>query len=101
MLSSGSGRIAATMSAIILSSTRKFWPNFFFALCPLMPRQLKFGHLRRESDRLQQAAAVGLAGPRQIQRGAVIHRGAYDWQAQRDVHTLAEARMLQHRQPLI
>ncbi len=58
-------------------------------------------HLCRDSDRFQQAAAVGLAGAGQFQRSAMVNRGADDRQAERDVCALAEAGMLEHRQALI
>src|SRR3990167_6432761 len=94
ILSAGSGRIAVMMSATICSSTRKFWPNFFLALC--MAR-----HLGGELARFQQAAAIGLAASRQLQCRTVVHRSTNDRQAEGDVHALPKTGVLEHGQTLI
>jgi hypothetical protein len=49
----------------------------------------------------EQAARIGHAATGQIERGAVIDRGADVGQAERDVHGVAEGRVLEHRQSLV
>ena len=63
---------------------KKILAKFFLGFMPLI-----FRHLGGQPDRFQQAAAVGLAGSRQIQCRTVIHRGADDGQA--DSGSLLEA----------
>ena len=55
----------------------------------------------REFDRREQAAGIGAPGRGQVERRAVVHRGARKWQAQRDIDRMAEARVLDHRQSLV
>ena len=52
-------------------------------------------------DRGAQAAGVGAAGAGQIERRAVVDRGAHDRQAERDVDGVLEAGVLEHRQALV
>ncbi len=56
---------------------------------------------RGELDRGEQAAGIGAAAAGQIERGAMIDRGAHDRQPERDVDGVAEAGVLEHRQTLI
>jgi hypothetical protein len=44
---------------------------------------------------------MGLPAAGQVQRRAVVNRGADDGQPEGDVDGAAEAQMLEHRQPLI
>ena len=44
---------------------------------------------------------IGAAGAGEIERGAVIHRGAQDRQAERHIDGLVEARVFDHRQALV
>ncbi|MNS97900.1 hypothetical protein D3C72_1322490 [compost metagenome] len=44
---------------------------------------------------------LGLASTGQVQRGAVVYRGADEGQPQRDVHAVAEGAVFQRRQPLV
>ena len=60
---------------------------------------------RRDVDgqrqRGPQAAGIRLAASRQAQRCSVIDAGAQNRQPQGDIHAIAEARVLDHRQALI
>ena len=58
-------------------------------------------HLDRARDRLQQAAAIGLPGSGQIECRTVIHRGADNRQAKRNVDALTESGIFQDRQTLV
>src|SRR5439155_17825616 len=52
-------------------------------------------------DRLDEATGLCLTGTGELDRGAVVDRGADHGQAERDVDTPAEARVLEHGQALI
>ena len=54
-----------------------------------------------EPDRLEQAARIGAAGAGEVERRAVVDRGAVEWQSKRHVDRVAEARVLDHRQALV
>ena len=86
-------------AAITPGSCRKCWPKRLRATC--------FGddaaassqrHVRWPRPGCSASACAG-AGERQ--RGAVIDRSAHDGQAERHVHGVAEAGVLDHRQALV
>src|SRR5512145_618820 len=52
-------------------------------------------------ERLDQAARVGAPGAGDVERGAVVDRGAHERQTERHVHALTESGVFQHRQSLI
>ena len=45
--------------------------------------------------------AIDLARAGEVERRAVVDRGADDGQPERDVHRMAEGGVLEHRQPLV
>jgi len=59
------------------------------------------GELDGERDGLEQAAGIGAAAPRDVERRAVIDRRAHDRQSQGYIDRVAEARALDHRQTLV
>ena len=67
------------------------------AVACAMPR----GELDRQAGRGDEAAGIGAAGAGEVERRAVVHRGAHDGQPQRHVHRVAEAGVLEHRQALV
>src|SRR5438105_4213975 len=87
MKSAEEGLIASTMRESTRGSWRKCCPNLLRGRCEVD------GKLHR----LDQAARVGASGAGEVERGAVVDRGAHEGQPERDVHPLAEARVLQHR----
>src|SRR2546426_7969659 len=91
MKSSTAGSMASTTRPSTRGSCRKCCPNLLRGRCELD------GKLHR----LDQAARVGASGPGEIERGAVVDRGAHEREPERDVYALPETRVLQHRQPLV
>src|SRR5204863_6609191 len=91
MKSSLAGATAWTIFSRTPRSCRKCCPNLLRGRCELD------GKLHR----LDQAARVGAPGAGEVERGAVVDRGAHERQPERDVYALPEARVLQHRQPLV
>src|SRR6185436_17021273 len=91
MNSSGAGAIASTMRARTRGSCRKCWPNLLRGRCKL----------DGELHRLDQAAGVGLAGAGEVERGAVVDRGAHEGKAEGDVDAAAERGVLEYRQSLV
>src|SRR5688572_21787550 len=89
--SSGDGSSASMIRASTPGSCRKCCPNLLRGRCELD------GKLHR----LDQASGVGLAAAGEVERGAVVDRGAHERQAERDIDAAAEARVLQHRQSLV
>src|SRR6266850_6090971 len=87
----GAGAMASTMRPRTRGSCRKCWPNRLRGRC----------ELDGKLERLREARAVCAARAGEVERGAVVDRGADEGQAERDVHAAAEARVLQHRQPLV
>ena len=76
-------------------SCRKCWPNRLRArITPAVPwpRPVRWR---------PQAAGIGASTAGQIQRRAVIDRGAHDGQSQGNVDGLTEAGVLEHRQSLV
>src|SRR5262245_40426659 len=97
--SAGCSESASTIFPRTRGSWRKCWPNRRRATCGLL-----LGGWResdRKLERLEQAARIGLALAGEVERGAVIDRGAHERQAERDVDAAAEARVLEHRQALV
>src|SRR2546426_2135573 len=91
MKSSWAGLMASTMRASTRGSCRKCCPNLLRGRC----------ELNGELDGFDQAAGIGFAGPGEVERSAVVDRGAHERQAEGDVHALAEACVLEHRQSLV
>ena len=111
------------MRPVRLRSSRKFWPSDFLAerpcrritsrsggrsldaRCMLRRRPLlalvRRGEPRRELQRGDQARRIGLAGAGDIERGAVIGRGAHERQAERDVDAVVEGQRLDRDQRLV
>src|SRR5262245_17983138 len=87
MNSPGAGLMASMMRASTPGSCRKCCPNRLRGRC----------ELNGELDGFDQAARVGASGAGEIERGAVIDRGAHERQAERHVHAAAEGRVLQDR----
>ena len=92
------GAIAATMAAITPSSIRKFWLKRLRGRCGTAAQARELG---RELDRRDQAADFAAPRAGEIERGAVIDRGAHDRQPERHVDARAEARVLEHGQALV
>src|SRR3977135_1783445 len=91
MTSSLAGLMDSTRRASTLGSCRKCWPKRLRGRCEL---DGKLG-------RLGQAARVGLAGAGELERGAVVDRGAHERQAESHVHAASEARVFEHREALV
>src|SRR5258708_9942002 len=89
--SPATGETASTTRASTRGSCRKCWPNLLRGRC----------ELDGKLERFLEAAGIGAAGAGKVERRAVIDRGADEGQAERDVDAAAEARVLQHRQPLV
>ena len=105
------------MRAVRLRSSRKFWPSCFLALSPCRAMTSRSGgrlsiwlkaHRARRQPGRQSASAASmlgacerLAGAGQIERRAVIGRGAHDRQAEGDVDALVERDGLDRDQRLI
>src|SRR5438477_5321754 len=85
------GATAETMWARTRGSCRKCWPNRLRGRC----------EVDGKLERLGQAARVGAPGAGEIERRAVVDRRADERQPEGEVHAAAEARVLQHRQPLV
>src|SRR5882762_529902 len=85
------GWMASTRRASTPGSCRKCWPKRLRGRC----------ELDRKLGRLDQAARVGLAGPGELERGAVVDRGADERQAEGHVHAASEARVFEHRETLV
>src|SRR5438128_6735402 len=93
--SPATGETASTMRASTRGSCRKCWPKRLRGRC---------GGLKEVDGKLQRlskAAGIGAAGAGKVERGAVIHRRTDERQAEGDVDAAAEARVFQHRQPLV
>src|SRR5690606_6868524 len=108
MRSPGCGPIARTMRPMIPASCRKCWPKRFLCAwrsprwaCIGMRSGGPRGEFDREPRRRDQAARFGAAAARDVERGAVIDRGADPGQAERDVHRVAETGVFQYRQALV
>ena len=80
--------MARTMRSIVPGSCRKCWPKRFLAR--LTGRRAAQSSTARRSGRAQ-AAGIRAARAREVECGAVIHRGAHDRQPERHVHGVAEA----------
>src|SRR5882672_1808352 len=100
--------MAATMRSITDASTRKCWPNLFRGTCrriatASLARPVRPGtrHPDCDFDGFQQAVGLRAPGPCDVDRRPVVDRRTHDRQAERDVDALAEACVLQDRQPLI
>src|SRR5260221_4780912 len=93
--SPATGETASTMRASTRGSCRKCWPNRFRGRCGGLEE------LDGKLERFLEAAGIGAPGAGKVERRAVIDRGADEGQAERDVDAAAEARVLQHRQPLV
>src|SRR6185503_7070864 len=91
MKSSFAGSTASRIFARTPRSCRKCWPNRLRGRC----------ELNGELYRLDQAAGIGLAGACEVERGAVVDRGAHERKAEGHVDAAAEARVLEHRQSLV
>src|SRR6476646_4915496 len=91
MKSSATGLIASTMRARTPGSCRKCCPNLLRGRCKL----------DGELHRLDQAAGIGLAGAGEVERGAVVDRGAHERKAEGHVDAAAERGVLEHRQALV
>src|SRR5437868_3203590 len=89
--SPGAGATASTMRARTRGSCRKCCPNRLRGLREVAGKLERLGEARR----------VGATRAGKIERGAVVDGGADEWQAERDVHATAEARVLEHRQALV
>src|SRR5579872_3254810 len=98
------------MRRVKLRSRRKFCPSDFFARKSWAamtsrsagnPSALGIGHLRRHADSGNHAARVGLACPGNVERRAVVWRGANDRKAERDVYALPERQRLDRYQRLV
>src|SRR5258708_17240769 len=85
------GLISFTKRSTTWRSWRKCCPNLLRGGC-------KFD---RKLHCLGKAARVGFSAAGDIQRGAVIGRGAHERQAERDVHAAPEARVLEDRPSLV
>src|SRR2546426_11486781 len=85
------GLMASTRRASTPGSCRKCWPKRLRGRC----------ELDRKLGRLDQAARVGLAGSRELERGAVIDRSTHERQAEGHVHAASEARVFEHREALV
>src|SRR2546427_12979143 len=85
------GLMASTRRASTPGSCRKCWPKRLRGRC----------ELDRKLGRLDQAARVGLAGSRELERGAVIDRRTHERQAEGHVHAASEARVFEHREALV
>src|SRR2546430_12217277 len=85
------GWMASTRRASTPGSCRKCWPKRLRGRC----------ELDRKLGRLDQAARVGLAGSRELERGAVIDRSTHERQAEGHVHAASEARVFEHREALV
>ena len=98
------GLTASTILSMTLRSCRKCWPRCFFGgslkwlmrACPRVAPAARTG-----VDRGDQARRIGAARAGDFQRGAVVDRDARVGQAERDVHRLLEAGVLEHRQALV
>src|SRR5688572_2678220 len=91
MKSSAEGWMASTMRVRTPCSCRKCCPKRLRGRCELDGKLHRF----------DQAAGVGAAGARDVERGAVVDRGAHERQAEGHVDALAERRVLEHRQALV
>src|SRR3954471_2835646 len=89
--SAGCRSKASTILSRTLRSWRKCWPNLLRGTC----------ELDGKLDRLDQAAGVGPALAGDVERRAVVDGSAHERQAKCDVHPATEARILEHRQPLV
>src|SRR3954462_15827900 len=89
--SPGCGAISSTMRASTRGSCRKCWPNILRGRC----------ELDRKLERLAQAAGIRAAAARDVERRAVVDRGAHERQPEGDIHTASERGVLQHRQTLV
>src|SRR5256885_9547233 len=85
------GLMASTRRASTPGSCRKCWPKRLRGRC----------ELDRKLGRLDQAARVGLAGSRELERGAVVDRSTHERQAEGHVHAASEARVFEHREALV
>src|ERR1043165_2464539 len=82
---------ASMIFSSTLGSWRKCCPNRLRGLC----------ELDGKVERLDQAAGIGAAAAGKIERRAVVDRGAHERQPEGGVDAATEARVLQHRQPLV
>src|SRR5579872_3330532 len=98
------------MRRVKLRSRRKFCPSDFFARKSWAamtsrsagnPSALGIGHLRRHANSGHHAARVGLARAGNVERRAVVGRGANDRKAERDVYALPKRERLDRDQRLI
>src|SRR5258708_6885382 len=85
------GLISFTKRSTTWRSWRKCCPNLLRGGC-------KFD---RKLHCLDEAAWIGFSAAGDIERRAVIDRGAHEGQAQRDIHAAPEARVLEDRQSLV
>src|SRR5438094_1763887 len=91
MKSAFEGLMASTRRASTPGSCRKCWPKRLRGRC----------ELDRKLGRFHQAARVGLAGSGELERGAVVDRSTHERQAEGHVHAASEARVFEHREPLV
>src|ERR1051326_5707053 len=105
-----SGPAARAIRRVRFKSGRKFWPSNFRAAAPCVAMTspsggsgsaAAIGQLRGESDGRKHAARIGLALSGNVQRGAVVGRGADDRQPQRNVHAFPESQCLHRDQRLV
>src|SRR6185437_13506656 len=101
--SSARGSIAWTRRSMTAGSCRKCWPKRLRGGCTAPPDGSESAacHLGGEPDGCKQAADLRAARAGEIERGAVIDRGAHDRQSERHVDGALEARMFDDRQSLI
>src|SRR5438270_12437858 len=88
MTSCLAGLMDSTRRASTLGSCRKCWPKRLRGRC----------ELDRKLGRLDQAARVGLAGSRELERGAVVDRSTHERQAEGHVQAASEARVFEQRE---
>src|SRR2546425_10745350 len=91
MKSSLAGLMASTRRASTPGSCRKCWPKRLRGRC----------ELDRKLGRLEQAARVGLAGSRELERSPVVDRSTHERQAEGHVHSASKARVFEHREALV
>src|SRR5450830_1603704 len=118
MASSACGAMAAVMSSRTKRSCRKFWPKRLRAtcfICCFSINALRRGvtersgtgtraqHVERRVQGLLHAVAIGQAQSlcSEVERRAVIDRGAYQRQAQGDIDAAPEGGVFQYGQALV
>ena len=112
-----SGPAARAIRPVRLRSSRKFWPSDLRAMRPwrridFAQRRQRVDHLagaiasgadeaRRELERGDEARRARAAGAGDVERGAVIRRGAHERQAERHIDRMIERERLDRDQRLI